>query len=255
LGTSLGKWTKHKLLSKEEQLVAFLPETKLLTEKTFEEFLTKYGEAIVKPSKGSLGKGVFKVTDIGNEHYEIHGSNQKEVIIGKTEAFRYVRENVRKLKKRRKRKIIIQQFIPLAKKGEHPFDIRMMLQKKDGEWIISGRAAKVAAKGYFITNAAREVMHVEEIIHKSTINPFLMRTRRIIRRLETVSLLVANTLEEHYPDKNEMGIDVGIDDNGKVWIIEVNMTPSIFLFEILRDRRMIGEILRNRENFSLTSSP
>lgn len=244
MGKSFGKWTKHKFLSQNKKLARYIPETNLLTEKTFQEFLEKYGEAIVKPSIGSLGNKIFKITDIGNDHYEIHGANRIEKIAGKKNAFDLVRQNVSK------RKNIIQKVIPLAKKNDYPFDLRVMVQKeKDAsEWVITGMAAKVAAKGFFITNAAREVLTVEDAINNSSINLQFLKTKNVVKELEKVSLLIAHTLQEHYPQEHEMGIDFGVDDEGRVWIIEVNMRPNISLFKVLREKSMLEEILRVRES-------
>lgn len=172
---SKGKWTKHKLLSREPKLKPYLPETKLLTEKRLDEFLMKYGEVIIKPNRGSLGRGVCKVTDKGADIYEIHGENQKETVEGLTNAYSLVLEN------RVKKKNIVQKVIPLATKDGRPFDVRVMVQRKrnTSDWIVNGMAAKVAINGYFITNAASEVLLVEEAIEKSNIEAAFLKKESI----------------------------------------------------------------------------
>lgn len=243
MGAPLGKWTKHKLLLNNSSLIAYLPETQVLTKSTFTEFLCRYGQAIIKPSFGSLGKRVFKVTDIGNGQYEIHGGNKKEIIEGRLEAYQFVHSRISK------KKNIIQQVIPLAMKNGFPLDIRVMVQRRrsSGEWVITGKAAKVAGRGYFITNVAREVLPVEEAIQESNIADNFKRIGKIKNELHEVSLKIANTLQNHYPERNEMGIDFGVDTNGKIWIIEVNMKPMIRMFRLLQDKSMLEEIMKIRE--------
>lgn len=245
MGTPLGKWTKHNFLLAESSLVKYLPETKLLTKDTFTEFIERYGQAIIKPSFGSLGKRIYKVIDLGNDQYEVHGGTKKEVIVGKKEVYKVIRSRVSK------KKNIIQQVIPLATKKGYPFDVRVMVQRRkdSGEWVITGKAAKVAGRGYFITNVAREVMPVEEAINQSNIKNYFMRTRRIMKELEKVSLKIVQTLEHHYSERNEMGIDFGIDAEGNIWIIEVNMKPMIRMFSLLRDKSMLEEILKIRDEY------
>lgn len=242
MGVPLGKWTKHKLLLKESSLIAYLPETKILTKNTFTDFLERYGQAIIKPSFGSLGKRVFKVIVLGNDQYEIHGGSKKEIIDGELEAYEIVRSRVSR------KKNIIQQVIPLATKNGFPFDIRVMVQRRpgSGEWVITGKAAKVAGRGYFVTNVAREVLPVEVAIQGSNIAEPLRRTKEIERELNETALKIVHALQFHYPNKNEMGIDFGLDENGKIWIIEVNMKPMIRMFSLLQDKSMLEEIKKIR---------
>lgn len=240
---STGKWTKHRLLLQEERLKKYLPETKLYSEETLQEFLQKDGEAMIKPSKGSLGRRIYKITKIDEDKYEIHGGKEKVIVTGFKEAYNKILSQVSK------KKNIIQKVIPLAKKDGQPFDVRVMVQKRKNtsDWQITGMAAKVASRGFFITNAAREVLPLEMAIKRSTIKPLFMRTKRILYELKYMSLLVAKALEEHYPDCTELGIDVGIDDDGKLWFIEVNVRPMISIFKILQDKSMYEEIQRIRE--------
>lgn len=240
---SKGKWTKHKLLSREPKLKGFLPETKLLTEKRLDEFLQKYGEVIVKPNRGSLGRGVCKITDKGGGIYEIHGANQKESVEGLTNTYSLILENTGK------KKNIIQKVIPLATKDGRPFDVRVMVQRKknSSEWIVNGMAAKVASNEYFITNAASEVLLVEEAIQKSNIKTSFVKKEKILKELERISILIARALETHYPKCTEMGMDMGIDAEGNVWIIEVNLRPMITMFTLLRDKSILEGIQQFRE--------
>lgn len=246
MGTALGKWTKHKLLLKEKKLVPYLPATKLLSEATFTKYLNRYGEAIIKPNRGSFGYGVFKVTDMGNDCFEIHGANRKEIFTGKKLAYDTIIKNINK------RKMIIQRVIPLAKKDGHPFDIRVMVQrrKNTSNWVVTGKLAKVAGNGFFITNAAREVLTVEEAIQKSTIELQNQEIKNMMDELERASILIGETLQKYYPKRHEMGIDMGIDDEGHLWIIEVNLRPSISMFSLLRDKSMLKQIRQFRKKNS-----
>ena len=44
IGISLGKWTKHQLMLKDENLVKYLPDTQLLSEDSFWVFLDNYNQ-------------------------------------------------------------------------------------------------------------------------------------------------------------------------------------------------------------------
>lgn len=246
LGTPLGKWTKYKILSEENNLKEYLPETKLLTKDTFADFLRRYGQAIIKPSFGSLGKRIFKVSALGNDQYEVHGGAKKEIIVGMHETYKSILSRVSKNKN------IIQQVIQLASKNGYPFDVRVMVQRKKGSsnWVVTGKVAKIAGRGYFVTNVAREVKLVEEAINQSNIINSSKNAKSIMKEIEKVSLNIVHTLHAHYPERNEMGIDIGIDEHGKIWIIEVNMKPMLTMFSFLQDKSMLEEILKFRKEHS-----
>ncbi len=57
----------------------------------------------------------------------------------------------------------------------------------------------------------------------------------IIVEIEQVSLLIAQQLAKSYTKKRVFGIDLGIDQEGKVWIIEANLTPAVSIFKSLQD--------------------
>jgi hypothetical protein len=52
----------------------------------------------------------------------------------------------------------------------------------------------------------------------------------ILDRLETVSHLIPPFIEKHHGPLVELGIDVGVDRQGNVWILEVNSKPGRTIF-------------------------
>ncbi|WP_342431324.1 YheC/YheD family protein [Neobacillus sp. FSL H8-0543] len=231
MGAFVGKWTKHKFLLKENELATNLPETRLLRKSTFHELLDKYGEVILKPSRGFHGKGVILVSTLGSEKYSTHIGNKKIILEGKQKAYDFLRETIS-----RQKKYIVQQKIVLASINNSPFDIRVMVQRKrkSNEWKITGKLAKVAARGYFTTNTAQAVLPVIEALDSSRIK--LLNADLVIKEIDQVSLLTANHLMKYYPSQRTFGLDIGIDVYGKVWIIEANLTPGISMFNKLEDK-------------------
>ena len=49
-------------------------------------------------------------------------------------------------------------------------------------------------------------------------------------KVEQVCMTAAETLEESLGTFAEIGLDIGIDVNGRVWIIEINSKPSYKVF-------------------------
>ncbi len=231
MGTSVGKWTKHKILLKEVTLANYLPETQLLRKGTFHKLLSKYGEVIVKPCLSFHGKGVTQVTTVEDDNFSIHFGYKKKILKSAQEAYDFLRESYYS----RRKKYIVQQKISLATINNCPFDIRVMVQRKkeSNQWQVTGKLAKVAARGFIITNVAQAVLPVEEAIERSKLN---FSTPELLAEIDQVSLLTANHLLKYYSTRRTIGLDIGIDINGKVWIIEANLKPDILMFKLLEDR-------------------
>jgi glutathione synthase/RimK-type ligase-like ATP-grasp enzyme len=56
----LNKWKVHRLLYTNLELHPFLPETRLLNKVNLAQMLQNYHEIYLKPSNGSLGRGIIK---------------------------------------------------------------------------------------------------------------------------------------------------------------------------------------------------
>jgi hypothetical protein len=147
-------------------------------------------------------------------------------------------------KKTKGRQHIVQRKITLAKVNGRPFDVRVMIQKKKkSDWSVTGKLAKIAGPGYIITNVARSkgrVVPLSTAIHQSNIHG--ASSGRIERRIHQIALKSVHRLQKYYRIQT-VGLDIGIDTKGKVWIIEANFTPNIFLFKRLKDKSMYRRIL------------
>lgn len=229
---SVGKWTKHKLMLEDERLASFLPDTQYLNRTSLNIMLDKYNQIMIKPCFGYQGRGIIQISSVSDEGFELHIERRKSFVNGMENIYDYLKENHFPRKRQR---YIVQQRIPLATINKNPFDVRVMVQKKKDslEWVVTGKLAKVAANNFVVTNVAKAVLSVEDAIEKSLINN--EKIKDIVADLEEVSLLIAGQLAKSYPQKSVYGIDLGIDLEGKVWIIEANLRPALSMFKLLND--------------------
>ncbi|MCM3690267.1 YheC/YheD family protein [Neobacillus niacini] len=229
---SAGKWTKHKLMLEDEKLAAFLPDTQYLDRTSLSIMLDKYNQIMVKPCHGFQGRGIIQISSLSDESFELHIERRKSYMSKKENIYDYLKENYFPRKRQR---YIVQQRIPLATINNNQFDVRVMVQrKKDSlEWVVTGKLARVAANNFVVTNVAKTVLSVEDAIDNSLINNDKMKD--IVADLEEVSLLIAKKLANSYTQKRVYGIDLGIDLDGKVWIIEANLRPAVSMFKLLND--------------------
>ncbi|MEH7342932.1 YheC/YheD family protein [Bacillus sp. JJ1532] len=237
MGRNGGKWIIHRVLRDEKLLSEHLPETQLLTEESLWELLDRHRVVIVKPCMGRFGYGVIQVSKLGEDHFQIHNQAKKITFSSRDQTYRYLMDQ-----KPKRKYYVVQQKIPLAHIDGNPFDIRVMVQRRKGstEWNVTGKVCKVAAEHFIVTNVAREVLTIEEASFRSSL--FEVPLQFILSEIDRVSLLTSVTLGNYYSSQLTFGLDVGCDQKGHIWIIEVNLAPSIVPFRLLKDKSMLRKI-------------
>jgi hypothetical protein len=223
-------------MKKSDVLRSYLPETKRLNEQSLMELLNKYQKVMLKPCRGRLGYGIIKISLLQNGHFKLHHEHDTFVIKKKQQLVDYITKTIST------RKYIIQQYIPLATIDTHPFDIRVMAQRNNhSSWKITGKAAKVASPGMVVTNDVMKILKVKEAIQLSTIKN--KSSKKLLSKMNRVALQTVKHLS-HYSSKeySGIGLDIGLDDEGNIWIIEANLKPLIYLFRLLEDHTMYFRI-------------
>ncbi|MBU7006671.1 YheC/YheD family protein [Phosphitispora fastidiosa] len=225
-----GKWKTHNFLSGHEDICPHLPETMLYTAAADIAKLTaRHGTVYLKPSGGSSGKGiiVLKKRDSGYLASYREFRSLKTVVIPDFPQLNTVLDNLIK-----GRRYIAQQGIRLAKIHGNPFDIRVLMQKnRYGEWLRTGSAARVAAPGNLISNihAGGHAERITEVLQTVFPNPRL--THRVLDDIRKLSSLIAGFIStEGNPLFGEIAVDLGVDETGKVWVIECNAIPGRSVF-------------------------
>ncbi|MEH7076598.1 YheC/YheD family protein [Neobacillus drentensis] len=225
---SYGKWTKYQIMKDNPILVGYLPKTVILSRGNFWELIEENEAVVIKPSGGSQGYGVVQITKIGEDSYEIH-SDRNKMICGKNgiEEFLDKEKYGRKL-------YLVQQKIPLATIEQCPFDIRVMVEKEVDsiEWKVTGKLAKVAKNGYFITNIAKAILTLEQALEDSSIKDIDIQL--LNTEIDNIALLTAYELGEYYQSSRIIGLDIGLTNNGDFYIIEANLKPSRGMFKKLK---------------------
>jgi hypothetical protein len=233
---------KHKLFLKRSKLLRHLPETHWLKASIANRMLKSYSTIFIKPNGGSGGTGIIRIRKRTlSPGYEFR-SGRRRKFVSPTSMYKTL-QAYQKLHK----KYIVQRGLKLARYKGRIFDIRMFLQKPSSSWTISGMAARVAAPRHIVTNhhqggygkpLDRVLMH---IFAKNN-----SKVKECIHVLKGISLIMAHTLDKRFSDIRELGIDLGIDTDGRVWIIEANSRPFHKLFTQLPNKSMLNKIKRNK---------
>ncbi len=238
MSISESKLTKYHVLRASSAIAGALPHTRPFSKRALYDYLHRYRKVIAKPASGSGGAGVILISSRGKSSYRVQRGANRRNVSGKSSAYRYLRSKI-------KTRYLVQKGISLARVNGRPFDVRVMVQRHPGShWVVTGMLAKVAGRGYIITNVKRSggrVLPLRTAIARSSIRS--ASTDAILTRLRRIALLAARRLATYYTKQLVFGLDMGIDVNGKVWIIEANLRPDISLFLKLSDKEMYNTIV------------
>lgn len=233
------KWHQYNLLLTSEYLSPYVPNTDLLTKKTFEQFIRKYREVIIKPVAGEEGRGIVQITKRMDGTYLVHEGKKKFLEKNIAEVLRFIRENCLL-----KDSYLIQQYVPLAKVNDCPIDMRVIVQRVSGQWKSTGKIIKVASEHYFTTNAAQQLLPFEKGIQRSSV--VNIRVEQLERKIDRICLIATKKFESINEELTLVGFDIGITDSGQLWIIEGNFNPNLSMFAMLTDKSIFMKILTYR---------
>lgn len=214
---SFDKWNVYQALANNEKTHYFQPETKLLSQIALNQFLEKFRICYVKNIYGRGGKQVFRLEKSGEHFICTTGGNKV-----KRWEFTDLVTLHHFLRKKLGADLIVQEGISLARLDNRPFDIRVLVQKNiNADWIISALSLRIANQNAVVTNCAAGA---KEICLAPVDN--LLDTGLSKELLENFVIKTLLALEKYYGPLGEVGLDIGLDAKGRIWLIEANSQPS-----------------------------
>lgn len=241
-----GKWQVIELLSKDTQITPYLPHTeKVLGSDTIKIWLDEYGELFLKPHGGSQGRNVVYIreqVDNPNRYY-VKGRDPNNQLfecsfVEFQSLYRWLKPFMNA------RSYVIQRYLQLTTDSGEPFDIRSFVQKdRRGRWQLIGYAVRKGKPESLTSN-----LHGGGIAEP--VAPFLDRhygnmTTTILKNIQSISMRIATTLERNHGPLVELGIDLGIDQAGQLWLLEVNSKPGRTVFQHIGDQSARRSAVRN----------
>lgn len=237
------KWEKTKVLLKNEQLRPYIPDTRPFTNEQLAEMLEQYNFVFVKPDHGTYGNGVMSIERYVEPELEYDPWVYKLRYGIESMLFGSLQDLQLKLKEKiADKSYLIQRGINLIKYDNRKFDLRVLVQKNLQEkWETTGYIGRVAAKQKIITNyhSGGMVASVEELM-----NPHLngKALAGFIREMRQLGELTGRQLGKKYPRLKEIGLDIAVDPDYRIWILEVNTLPALFPFKMLNDKNIYKKI-------------
>lgn len=211
------KWTKTAALLSHPGIAPHIPQTRVFTPANLQAMLAKYGVVVIKPQRGTGGRGVAKITrSRGRYTLTVHAS-------GRTfRSFSGLLRAVRRLM--RGRRYLIQRGIRLATIGGRPIDYRVKIVKQPHGWVIRAMVGRLARRGLFVTNLCRGGTQLTAAAGISrSLSPRLVRVKK--QQMRAITRTAVAVLENRFPGIGQLGFDYGLDRSGKIWIFEVNTRP------------------------------
>jgi hypothetical protein len=239
------KWSVYQVLAADEQMRRWLPETQIYRSSLLPDMLAKHSRVYIKPANGTGGRSILRIERIAGG-FRIAGRTMRlRRVEGRLKTFPGLVRKVNKWVETEmlaKERCLIQQGLVLDLLPDRTVDLRLLIQKTaDGQWDVTGQGIRMGRKNSSISNlhgGGKALPASRFLIPKFG----RVRTRDILMDCHNLARRTAQTLEQHYGQMIEFGLDIGIDVKGEAWLIEVNPKPGREIF------RKIGQHDRYRQS-------
>lgn len=207
------KLTKSALFSR------YLPDTMEVKEaEAAIDFINEKEQVILKPRNGRKGKGILYVRRMEDE-YEVRGDNEQQ---------RMSRRMLSSLLTDKiPEKYIIQTFIQCRNQAGLTYDLRLHVQKDGtGRWTVCSIYPRIAPPNSVKANISSggAALYITPFLKQEFGEDYF----NMQRYLEVFAISISKEMDKLYKRSfDELGIDIGIDSSGKVWLYEINWHPGV----------------------------
>lgn len=247
---NIGKWEQANLFMNDPILSRCFPTTKQYSNADLLELLSEFKAVFIKPDSGGQGRGIIRVSKVAQggiyiTGYSLQGKTVNE-IIGKIEDLHSIIQPYSKFQ--RILPYVIQEGIQSITPIGQSSGIRVHVQLVNGKWVVGGMLGKLIDSNDGIVNRHRgaKAVSISDLLEN-----YMKLDHTIARRTAEyaafICLQAAEVFGKEYPWCTDCGIDLGIDTSGKLWIFELNTTPSVAFFYQLEDKSIWRQIINNRK--------
>ncbi|MFC0523293.1 YheC/YheD family protein [Pontibacillus salicampi] len=217
------KWRVNERLKEAGDFAQYLIPSKVVkTPKELLHFMEAFSDVVVKPVDGRKGQDIYYITK-EQLHFIVNQSSHEE----RWNLASFINRMTDLLSEKA---YIVQPYIRSRTKSGLAYDFRIHVQKDGaGKWVNTAIYPRIAPEGTIITNINNGgyTNYLDPFLHQE----FQQEAFNIKKTLEYFGLALARHLDElqmvQYQEViDEIGIDVGLDTQRKLWIYEVNWRPG-----------------------------
>lgn len=209
----------YQKLKKGRKFADFLIPTSLLTgPQEVIEFLNQSSPAVMKPIKGNKGKKIFFLEKFEDTYKIIDGL--KVCKFSKMELIDFINHHIKD------QGFLYQPYIHCKTQAGLSYDFRLHIQKNGaGNWEITLIYPRISSGSKLVSNISSGGYRGE--LDSFLIEEFAGDAGTIKAALESFALEFPKHFETLYNHPfDELGLDVGMDENQRLWLFEVNWRPG-----------------------------
>lgn len=227
----------YNQLENDVQAGRYVPETySNPSPERIKDMMERHRFVYYKPSAGSLGNGIYRLTYQPKKGYFARYRSSGGNTLLKFPTFTSLMRMLQSRHGSSLKNYVIQQGIRLIEIDGCPIDFRFHMHK-DGKnrWSAVGIGAKKAGRGSVTTHIKNggSLMTPEQALGRV----FGSKSREVLERAKQTAIILSEAIENHHSHVlAEIGFDIGIDEDEKIWMFEANSKPgrSIFSHPSLR---------------------
>lgn len=219
----LNRLSKDKLQEKLREDGEFteilIPTKKVTSFNSIIEFLEEYGQVVLKPVHGERGKGIYILSR--NKEKYVLGHLTREQSITEKQLISFFDQVIKD------KKYILQKYIASRTKNGDPFDCRVHVEKNgNGKWVSAKNFIRIGIGQKVISN-------VNQGGGISNLQPFLKanfgeeKWKKISGKIDRLARTLPYKIEElRGTHVMSIGLDIGIDSDGSLYLFEANGAPT-----------------------------
>jgi glutathione synthase/RimK-type ligase-like ATP-grasp enzyme len=216
------KWEMYQWFSKDCEINPHIPYTVLYeSPQDVLDLLDRFKKIYIKPVSGLRGRRIVKLSTENEKFvlkYRKQGVNCQVAFENSSEVSEYIQKHFYA------GKYLIQQAIDLMEYKGGMIDFRCVVQKNQANiWVCNAIIGRQGDKGSIVSNIssggtafpARDIL--ERVVSPSEENILYWK-----EKMEFFAINVCRTLDEYGINCGNLGLDIGIDKQGRLWLIEIN---------------------------------
>lgn len=215
------KWSQAHVVRRDPELAPYVPASRRLrTLSDLAAIVAQYGAAYVKPINGAKGAGIWCV-ERRRYGYDVRYTDGRSRAHGfRTSSLGQVYRAIR----RRGGPHLVQRRLHAIRWSGRIADVRALVQKDaTGDWQLTGAAVRVGRGSGIVSNLSgggesRELKEVLDVAFES--RPELVK--QLLGTVPDVAVRIARHFDRVARPLGELGIDLVIDRDGRIWFLEAN---------------------------------